>query len=203
MLVFEAETHAIAVAIFLHGFNSNAIDFSYKMEPILPQSFRNTTRRLYLNAPLRRISVYGNTWYRSWHNYFSNHGDFGRAIEEEIGVEDLISIRKDIHGILSKQEFDTKYVVGESQGGCVAIDVGLTCQENISVVAFFSQRYSVTPLSTKNQASVYWSESDTVIHPSLTENSIQGLNIKMTKKMKRLQHSEMSSSFVKFMAACL
>ena len=117
--------------LFLHGFSSNGAEFRDKILHALPADLANH-RLLFPNARIRPITCYDGARIRSWHDYLSNYGDDGVQREEvvadmEESVENLVRFRPSL-------------VVGESQGACVAYEVGR--RACIPTIMMYGQRYS-------------------------------------------------------------
>ena len=97
-----------------------------KLKGIYPKA-----KMVKLNPPYRKVSIYKNKVYRSWYDYFSNY----RLKEECIDTQQLIESRKNIHDKVIKESKYTNlnniYLLGYSQGACMALDAGLTFQHKI------------------------------------------------------------------------
>ena len=116
-------THRCTI-VALHGFNSNGVEFREKLRDALPKWWCDYAQILFVNAPMRRITCYRGAWMRSWHDYYTNFGDDGADREEEICVEDLVNIRESLRAFVD--DIDKPVILlGESQGGCVALDLSL------------------------------------------------------------------------------
>ena len=84
-----------------------------------------------LNPPYRKISIYKNKKYRAWYDYFSDY----RLKEECIDTQQLIESRIKIHDkVLNESKYtnlNNIYLLGYSQGACMALDAGLTFKHKI------------------------------------------------------------------------
>ena len=84
-----------------------------------------------LNPPYRKVSIYKNKKYRSWYDYFSDY----RLKEECIDTQQLIESRIKINDkVLKDSEYtnlNNIYLLGYSQGACMALDACLTFQHKI------------------------------------------------------------------------
>ena len=181
-MIVTGNDNALVTIIAIHGFSSNASEMCIKYDHLLPPN----TRRVYLNAPLRRISCYDGTWHRSWHDYHTNYGDLGIGMEEEIDASQLIESSTRVHSIASKYD-NMVVVMGESQGACVAIDVAMRYGHR--AISLFGQRYSITPLNSSRVDALIggW---DTVIPKSVAWPSLVALKDSRIRVIAKLSHAE-------------
>ena len=109
-----------------------------------PRSTFQHARVVFLTAPLRRISCYGGAYRRSWHDYFTAHGDRGEAVEENIDEADLAAASAAVAARVEAERRRTPHVwvLGESQGGCTALDVATATAAPAIVI--YAQRYMAT-----------------------------------------------------------
>ena len=126
--------------VLLHGFSSNAHEFREKLS--LPDD--PGLRTVFVNAPVLPITCYGGRRMRSWHDYLTNHGDVGDAVEEK--VAGLDRTRDHLRHVVERERRRAPdrpvVLVGESQGACVAIDLAATTVPDVAVVAMYGQRYA-------------------------------------------------------------
>lgn len=115
--------------IILPGFimnKSQMIHLTKKLKIYYPNS-----KYIFLEPPYRKITIYRNNKYRSWYDYYTNHC----MIEECINTDQLKESRKRIHErILSESKHTPMkhiYLLGYSQGACMALDAGLTFSKKI------------------------------------------------------------------------
>lgn len=81
-----------------------------------------------LNPPVRQITIYDNKKYRSWYDYYSDYINK----EECINVNQLKESRNRIHKIIdSYQSKKDIFLIGYSQGCCMALDAGLTYDKEL------------------------------------------------------------------------
>lgn len=188
--------------IALHGFNSNAVEFSDKLARWWDMSLLDHTRVVFLMAPLRRISCYNNEWYRSWHDYFTAHGDDGVAREEEIDAANLHETRRYVRGVVERERRLTDRIVllGESQGACCAIDAGMELE--VPVIALYGQRYVHTPLNMRTPIYAFWGGRDTVISAHVAASSLVGANVTATTA-STYAHADTGSKLATFLRASM
>ena len=97
-----------------------------KLKGIYPKA-----KMVKLNPPYRKVSIYKNKKYRAWYDYFSDY----RLKEECIDTQQLIESRNNIHDKVMKESKYTNlnniYLLGYSQGACMALDAGLTFHHKI------------------------------------------------------------------------
>jgi phospholipase/carboxylesterase len=151
-----------ATIIFLPGFTTTAKSYAEgylpKLAAQLPAAALARFRLVFLNAPHRKISCYGQPRPKmpAWHDYYTDHGgrDGRPEVEEEIDAAQLEWTRWQVHAILDSEvarlggEADRVVLYGESQGGCCAIDCALTYPKRLGgVFLAISQLYSHTPIS--------------------------------------------------------
>jgi predicted esterase len=181
-MIVTGNDNALLTIIAIHGFSSNASEMRNKYDHLLPSN----TRRVYLNAPLRRISCYDGAWHRSWHDYHTNYGDLGIEMEEKIDASQLIESSTRVHSIASRFK-DMVVVMGESQGACVAIDVAMRYGHR--AISLFGQRYAVTPLNLSRVDALIggW---DTIIPKSVAYSSLSTLRHCRIRVIAKLSHAE-------------
>jgi len=79
-----------------------------------------------MNPPIRKITIYKQKKYRAWYDYYTNYCDK----EDCINNDQLLESRKRIQERILKESkhIDLKhtYLIGYSQGACMALDAGLT-----------------------------------------------------------------------------
>lgn len=143
--------------LFLHGFSSNGAEFRDKILPVLPADVSDH-RLIFPNARIRPISCYGGARVRSWHDYRTNYGDNNIAHEED--VQDIEE------SILDLLRLKPSLVVGESQGACVAYEVGRRAR--IPTVMLYGQRYSMFPQKNKFPLKALVGMHDCVIPSSVS-----------------------------------
>ena len=106
----DPEHHA-ATVVMLHGFTSSGKQLASGWLPALsrvlgPRALA-TLKLVFLNAPVRAVSCYGEERPRhpAWHDYYSDHGgDEGRPeLEEDIDEEQLAWCRSKIHEVLDAE----------------------------------------------------------------------------------------------------
>lgn len=182
-MLVRGEDDAFLTIIALHGFSSNASEMCRKYDHLLPAN----TRRIYPNAPLRRISCYDGAWHRSWHDYHTNYGDAGIQMEEEIDASHLVESSTRIQSIASRYG-NTVLVLGESQGACLAIDVAM--RYGYRAISLFGQRYAVTPRN-RSRIDALIGGCDTVIPKSVAWTSLIALGHSRIRVIPNLSHAEM------------
>ena len=201
-LVVEASPRSVGSVIFLHGFGLSPDEQRSKW------NFGSRPwRQIYLGAPKRHITCYGDTE-RAWHDYFTDYGgDDGKPhLEEEIDEGQLKESRRRIHLVIHQEakryngDVSRIALVGESQGACTALDAALTFEKKIAgVYASFGMLYSCTPvMKTKLKILAFHGSSDDTIAPSLALESYarllrQGCPNFSLRVEPRLGHCESST----------
>lgn len=114
------------------------------------------TRVIFVTAPTRPISCYGETCEPAWHDYLTDYGGKeGRPdLEEVINAKQLARMRGRIHEIICNEaaayyegNVGRVALFGESQGGCVALDAALTMTQPVAGVwSSFGMLYTCTPI---------------------------------------------------------
>ena len=143
-----------------------------------------------LNPPYRKVSIYKNKKYRAWYDYFSDY----RLKEECIDTQQLIESRKNIHDKIMKESKYTNlnniYLLGYSQGACMALDAGLTFHHKIGgIIALKGHIPSKTfeSLSVKQNVLAAHGRSDKTIGFNVASKSYhnlanRGYNIEFLKQ---------------------
>jgi len=143
-----------------------------------------------LNPPYRKVSIYKNKEYRSWYDYLSNY----RLKEECIDTQQLIESRKRIQNKIMNESKYTNlnniYLLGYSQGACMALDAGLTFQHKIGgIIALKGHIPSKTfeSLSLKQNVLAAHGRSDKTIGFNVASKSYhnlanRGYNIEFLKQ---------------------
>ncbi len=124
--------------ILLHGFTMDGEDMEYyetKIKSIYP---KYKIKFIKPTASEIKISIYGDDMYNSWYDYYTPNCD----IEPIINEDQLVSNRKRIHTLLNKEikyHNDPKkvFLVGMSQGCCMALDAGLTFPQQLGGIIGF------------------------------------------------------------------
>ena len=180
--------------IALHGFNSCGKEFKDKIQDLIPAGVRSH----FLTAPLRRITVYDNQWYRSWHDYFTNYGDHNIQKEESIDESHVLEVRYMLHRMIKKEyeKNNTVVVVGESQGACCAIDAGMTSDVPVTVIELYGQRYKMTPLSNHSKIHAFHGGKDIVIPLKVAQDSLPNTHFVVAPSF---HHAQSGSALFRFM----
>ena len=144
--------------VFLHGFSSNGSEFRDKISSALPADIA-THRLIFPNARIRPISCYDGARVRSWHDYLTNYGD--RNIAHEEVVQDVEE------SILDLLQLKPSIIVGESQGACVAYEVGRRAR--IPTIMLYGQRYTMFPHNTPFPLRALIGKRDRVIPLSVSK----------------------------------
>ena len=126
--------------ILLHGFTmkpNEMIYYSKYINRILPENV--IMKYIYPKAPIRKITCYDGKKYSAWYDYYTND----KIVEEKINKKDLIESRNKIHKIIFKEKQyhngDTSkiFIGGCSQGGCMALDTGISFPEKLGGIIGF------------------------------------------------------------------
>jgi phospholipase/carboxylesterase len=144
--------HPIASVIWLHGLGADGNDFvSVVRELKLPDSL--PVRFIFPHAPMRPVSINGGFVMRAWYDlaqgptgYQSNESDI-RASQTEI--EKLIE-REISRGVAS----DKIILAGFSQGGVIALQVGLRYEKKLNGIMALSTYLAVPDLLQKEATNI-------------------------------------------------
>lgn len=192
------ENHALTL-VALHGFNSSALEFEEKIKNLLPRSVYNRIRVLYPCAPRRKITCYNQGYSNAWHDYFTNYGDHGTEKEEEIDEAQLTESSTRIQNIIlaERERCPHVFLIGESQGACLAIDVALRL--NVPTIALYGQRYSASPTNEFNPPifSLHGTR-DTVIPSSVAISSMAQLSNVRIRIVRGYTHAHDGPAVAKF-----
>ena len=174
--------------IILPGFtmDKNHKDINYLVNKF-KSKFPNSTYHI-VNPPLRKITIYKNKKYRAWYDYYSNY----ITKEECINVNHLIESRNKLHTLLDsyKSKKDI-YLVGYSQGCCMALDAGLTYHKKIGGIIGIKGHIPIqtfTKLNTKQRLWVTHGKKDKSIGFNVASNSYKKINNK-TFLVQNTNHS--------------
>lgn len=89
------------------------------------------SKYIVLNPPFRKVTIYNNKRYRTWYDYYTNYCNK----EECINTDQLKESRNKLHDLIKKESklVNTKniYLIGYSQGACMALDAGLTYEKKL------------------------------------------------------------------------
>lgn len=206
VVVAPSGAHMYTV-ILAHGFSSTGVELHAKVHEFFPTWFARQARFVYLTAPLRRITCYGERWYRAWHDYLTHHGDDGEAVEESIAFDDLLETREALHAAIRREWSVARPLVlfGESQGGCCAIDAALTSTLPVHAIATYAMRYSSTPeraVRAGPHAHVFHSRTDAVIPYALARASLAHTDVRWWVA-DNLTHATVNGSFKTFLHQAL
>lgn len=178
-----------ATLVMLHGFTNSGKTFANTWMPRLKQQLGGAQlkrlRLVWLNAPRRRVSCYGDERpsMAAWHDYYSDHGgvDETPEIEEIIEVSHVEWSRARIHEVLDAEaatlggDYGRVGIGGESQGCCMALDAALTHPRGAELGGVFASCghvYSCTPVPAKTdrpflRVAAFHGAADPIIGASL------------------------------------
>ena len=186
-------THTI---IMLPGFSMDSEDMEYYQNKI-NKTFPNfKIRYRILNPPMRKITIYKNQKYNAWYDYLSPHCD----TEPNINENQLIQSRSRIHKILDteikKKDKNKVYLLGMSQGCCMALDAGLTYNKQIGGIIGFKGHVTSKTLNdfkTKQRVWVCHGRSDKTIFYEFSKKTYAKLK-KINSTLKFLPQKNVNHS---------
>ena len=195
-MLWRGDGNATLTIVMLHGFSSNGAEMADKYDHMLPRA----SRRVYVNAPVRPIACYGGQRMRAWHDYHTDYGDRNVAREEVVDGPTLREARAELVELvrdLSKPD-GALLLLGESQGGCVAIDVALHTGK--PAVALFGQRYTLTQTDATHDARVFAlvGGRDRIIPPSVALPSLRWPSASVVLA-RELDHAEIGPATARFL----
>ena len=126
--------------IFLHGFTMHPDEMIFikkRINNILPKNIN--IKYIFPKAFMKKITCYNNEKYLAWYDYY----DPNIYTEPKINESDLIKSRKRIHKLISKEKSyhngksNKIFVLGYSQGCCMALDAGITYPEKLGGIIGF------------------------------------------------------------------
>ena len=203
--------------IMLPGFSMNKDDMVYYKDKINETFPEFKIRYRILSPPMRKITIYNDNKYNAWYDYFTPHCDK----EPEINIQHLLQSRRKIHKILDDEILRMKdkrkiYLLGMSQGCCMALDAGMTYNTEIGGIIGFKGHVTSQTLrdfQTKQRVWVCHGLSDKTIfynfskrtygqlrkkNPSLTlltqENVNHSVPSGIIEQMKRLRFFYLNKS---------
>ena len=147
--------------VLLHGFTCNGPDLAEELLPQLKDRLEgrqyNGLRFVFLTAPLRQVSCYGDPRpeHTAWHDYWSDHGGSeGRPdLEEDIDQGQLEWSKAQVHQIIDAEaellggDHSRVAILGQSQGSCTALHCALTYPHKpAGILCSIGQLYSFTPV---------------------------------------------------------
>lgn len=176
--------HHVKTVIFVHGLGSNAQSVT---EHWLYLFDRSTTKLIFLQAPVRYVTCYGQRM-RSWHDYYTDNSECN---EEDMRNEtDLANTRDYIHGIIEKERVspDCIFLWGQSQGACCALDAALSFKQKIGgIFMSFGMLYSTTIQLSTPPIYAFHGENDTIIPYKLFKKSMK--NIQYVEGTASVEHT--------------
>ena len=130
----ETETGAdpVGTVIWMHGLGADATDF----EPIVPMlNLNQPLRFVFPNAPVRPITINGGMEMRGWYDI-----DPGAPLA---GTEDIVESTRQIEEIIDAEvdngvARENITLAGFSQGGVIALQLGLSYQHKIAGIMALS-----------------------------------------------------------------
>ena len=162
--------------IMLHAFSMKPSDMIYYkkyLERIIPKNIK--INYIYPKAPIRKITCYDNDKYNSWFDYINEEVE---NIDGEINKKHLIEQCSKIHDILDKEvkiyngDYSKLFLLGYSQGACMALDAGLSYSNKIGGIIGFKghiNRDIDEYFKTKQDIWVTHGEKDTTIKLKVAE----------------------------------
>ena len=112
--------------IMLHSFTGKPSEMNY-YKPYINRILKgHNIKYIEPRAPLIPITVYDKKKYRAWYDYYTDYC----TMEEVISEEQLFHQCYRIHKIIDKESktvsFERIYLLGYSQGACMALAAGMT-----------------------------------------------------------------------------
>lgn len=112
--------------IMLHSFTGKPSEMNY-YKPYINRILKgNNIKYIAPRAPLRPITIYDKKKYLSWYDYYTEYCN----IEEVISEEQLFHQCDRIHKMIDKEAkiipMERIYLLGYSQGACMALAAGMT-----------------------------------------------------------------------------
>lgn len=167
--------------ILIPGFTMNSSSMNYyktKLNTILP----HLNIKYIVPKPIKRkISIYNNKVYYSWYDYLTPDNDKEPLINET----HLLSSRVKIQKIIDKEikyynnDHSKIYLLGVSQGCCVAIDAGITYPYKLGGIIGFKGHVitrSLYDFSHKQKIWVCHGKSDKTIYYKFAKKSYMNLS---------------------------
>ena len=183
--------------ILLHGFTMDGKDMDYYKEKI-KQIYPNVNIHFIApNAPQIPISIYDNEKLNSWYDYYTPNCDK----EPEINEEQLIKNRSKIHQLISKEidyhknDSERVFLVGMSQGCCMALDSGLTYPKRLGGIIGFKGHIinrTIKDLKEKQKVWVCHGRNDKTIYYQFakeTYNNLKKINPEFYLLTQNVNHS--------------
>ncbi|HUS25338.1 MAG TPA: alpha/beta hydrolase-fold protein [Candidatus Binatia bacterium] len=135
-IVVEPEQSATAAVIWLHGLGADGGDF-VPLVPELRMPAGLPVRFVFPHAPVRPVTINGGAAMRAWYDILSLGG---MARQDEAGIRDSERI---VLGFLQQQlasgiAADKIVLAGFSQGGAIALQVGLRHPQKLAGVLALS-----------------------------------------------------------------
>lgn len=118
----EPQGTAVGTVIWLHGLGADAHDF----EPIVPMlNLNQPLRFVFPNAPVRPVTINAGMEMRAWYDI-----DPGAPLR---GTDEIVESARQIQALVSREaqrgiEPDKVTLAGFSQGGVIALQLGLRCE---------------------------------------------------------------------------
>ena len=182
---FPPQKRHTHTTILLHGFAQEPARkrrrrvLPLQQELVLPLQRRFPGLRCVCPAaPQRQISCYSDDSPRmaAWYDYLSDFSGDGRPdLEEEIDADHVRQARQALHALLERElallrgDGRRLFVLGYSQGGCMALDAGLTARHELGgIIALRGHLMSATvvPAATERRTQrvlAYHGEEDATI----------------------------------------
>ena len=127
--------------IMLTGFTMKAKDMMYYTQYInkfIPKDIK--INYIFPKPPVRKITCYDGTKYNAWFDYIN---EMVENEDDDINSEHLLEQCDRIHDILDKEvkkyngDYSKLFLLGYSQGACLALDSGLSYHKKIGGVIGF------------------------------------------------------------------
>ena len=121
----ETGSNPVGCVIWMHGLGADATDFA-PIVPLLPLEV--DLRFVFPNAPVRPITVNGGTEMRGWYDIdpgspVASNEDIRCSVEAITGLVE--------HEIANGSRYDQITIAGFSQGGVIALELGLGFRERL------------------------------------------------------------------------
>jgi len=180
-IVINAKKNHSSTVIFLHGMGDNAKTYKKIFEPL--SELNPNLKIIFPQAPKIPIGAYLNSPKTAWYNMEGDPHDILTLREDKVGLLNTLAKIKDIvqKEINSGIPAEKISIIGHSQGGAVALALGLVSEHPlggiIGLSSFMPCRNEIFNLAKKENKQVpfflFHSNDDNVIPTSICEKSFQ------------------------------
>jgi len=202
--VYNENKHNTHVMFLLHGYSCDAESMEHYADMFMKQLPNDINMKFICpEAPIRNVSCYSER-VQSWYNYYTDYC----YREEKINYVHCKNITEKLKDMVNEEaekllfDYSKIYIVGESQGACQALDLGMSISQKLGgILSFRGHLLRQTPILNRQKIWASHGKLDDAIGFKVARNSYDKLINNdydfYFHKEKDLDHYEYSEKEIK------